>query len=522
MAEQSMLAYDAVRSNNREWVQSNLTDAYKRVTGHDANMFDIDEAVIVAENENGIFAVKDGVYIGSKPIGSIFTVTTFPFPRKVSEKLWLDWQEDEEPTDLAMKAAESWAEKACSRLHIPSCAGKDHRELLKRMLHMQPVEPTESAAADARTTADPAATTADTQRTAPIQKHNAGTQGAARSLDLNPEKIEAGDARTQRRPVPKATPESATAPVPQPAHDSLSPKPNHADTRQHAHVGSAADDPDSTSLPKLNHPDTLHRARNGSAADSPDSTSLPKLNNPETLQQAAIGSAAGSTRAQGNRINGQLDTQEQGFSIISMPPSQPAAQTSGAAQEGGVGNVVNPDARIGDSARAQPIAHRQPDNPGRPTQSNPINPGRPAHRNTQSPGRPTAGRPTQSNPIDSGRPTQHQPPNPGRLHPGRPTAGRLTQPTPSPDRNPAQPQDPDNKSETQPERKAEMSQKERSSQAPKSKCFVVMASGAKGAKPVMVLTEQEDALDMAEALEAANAVLAESPAYDVVEAILRH
>lgn len=67
-----------------------------------------------------------------------------------------------------------------------------------------------------------------------------------------------------------------------------------------------------------------------------------------------------------------------------------------------------------------------------------------------------------------------------------------------------------------------MSQKERSSQALKSKCFVVMASGAKGAKPVMVLTEQEDALDMAEALEAANAVLAESPAYDVVEAILRH
>ena len=512
MAEQSMLAYDAMRSNNREWVQSNLTDAYKRVTGHDATMFDIDEAVIVAENENGIFAVKDGVYIGSKPIGSIFTVTTFPFPRKVSEKLWLDWQEDEEPTDLAMKAAESWAEKACSRLHISSCAGKDHRELLKRMLHMQPVEPTGSAATPAPATAPkpaesatpesagsaPAAADAPTnadhavaQSSAPTQDHNAGTQAVARSLDLNPEKIEAGDARAPRRRASKATPESATAPVPQPAHDSLSLKPDHADTRQHAHVGSAA--------------------------DSPDSTSLPKLNNPETLQQAAIGSAAGSTRAQGNRINGQLDTQEQGFSIISMPPSQPAAQTSGAAQEGGVGNVVNPAARIGDSARTQPIAHRQPDNPGRPTQSNPINPGRPAHRNTQSPGRPTAGRPTQSNPIDSGRPTQHQPPNPGRLHPDRPT-----KPTPSPDRNPAQPQGPDNESSTQPERKAAMSQKERSSQAPKSKCFVVMASGAKGAKPVMVLTEQEDALDMAEALEAANAVLAESPAYDVVEAILRH
>ena len=474
MAEQSMLAYDAVRTSNREWVQSNLTDAYKRVTGHDADMFDIDEAVIVAENENGIFAVKDGVYIGSKPIGSIFTVTTFPFPRKVSEKLWLDWQEDEEPTDLAMKAAESWAEKACSRLHISSCAGKDHRELLKRMLHMQPVEPTESAAASKQPPAekqasavahDPAATTADTQQPAPIQDHNAGTQGAARSLDLNPEKIEAGDARTQRRPVPKATPESATQPVSPTAHDSLSPKPNHADAPQQAVIGSAA--------------------------DGPDSTSLPKLNNPDTPQHADIGAAAGSTRAQGNRINRQLDTQEQGFSTISMPPSQPAAQTSGPAQEGGVGNVVNRVARIGNSARTQPIAHRQPDNPGRPTQHQPQNPGRPTHRNTQSPGRPTQ-------------------PNP---------AG---QPTPSSDRNPAPTQDPDNKSETRQERKAAMSQKERSSQAPKSKCFVVMASGAKGAKPVMVLTEQEDALDMAEALEAANAVLAESPAYDVVEAILRH
>lgn len=67
-----------------------------------------------------------------------------------------------------------------------------------------------------------------------------------------------------------------------------------------------------------------------------------------------------------------------------------------------------------------------------------------------------------------------------------------------------------------------MSQNERKPENPKSKCFVIMADGEKGTKPVMVLAEQEDALDMAQALEAANAVLAAPPSYDVVEAVFRH
>lgn len=53
-------------------------------------------------------------------------------------------------------------------------------------------------------------------------------------------------------------------------------------------------------------------------------------------------------------------------------------------------------------------------------------------------------------------------------------------------------------------------------------CYVVMADGAKGSMPAMVLTDERDAEDMVAALQAAGAVMDEAPSYRFVQTVLRH
>ena len=55
-----------------------------------------------------------------------------------------------------------------------------------------------------------------------------------------------------------------------------------------------------------------------------------------------------------------------------------------------------------------------------------------------------------------------------------------------------------------------------------STCYAIMATGAKGTRPAMVLTDEQDARDMVAALQAAGAVMEEQPTYELVQTILRH
>ena len=55
-----------------------------------------------------------------------------------------------------------------------------------------------------------------------------------------------------------------------------------------------------------------------------------------------------------------------------------------------------------------------------------------------------------------------------------------------------------------------------------STCYAIMATGSKGTRPAMVLTDEQDARDMVSALQAAGAVMEEQPTYELVETILRH
>lgn len=55
-----------------------------------------------------------------------------------------------------------------------------------------------------------------------------------------------------------------------------------------------------------------------------------------------------------------------------------------------------------------------------------------------------------------------------------------------------------------------------------STCYAIMATGSKGTRPAMVLTDEQDARDMVSALQAAGAVMEEQPSYELVETILRH
>ncbi len=72
------------------------------------------------------------------------------------------------------------------------------------------------------------------------------------------------------------------------------------------------------------------------------------------------------------------------------------------------------------------------------------------------------------------------------------------------------------------EQQADQPAMDREDGAMPGQCYVVMADGAKGSMPAMVLTDERDAEDMVAALQAAGAVMDEAPSYRFVQTVLRH
>ncbi len=107
--------------------------------------------------------------------------------------------------------------------------------------------------------------------------------------------------------------------------------------------------------------------------------------------------------------------------------------------------------------------------------------------------------------------------------PCRPTTAEPTPSQAEEPRNPVAPDaQPSEKPSTLPERSPKMAANETKERQAKSNCYVIMADGAKGNRPVMVLTDEDEAYEVVEVLEAAGAVLEEPPSYELVQTVLRH